>query len=254
MAAILVVDDEPDLRFLAQVALESEGHQVLTAANGADALAAVEVEVPDVVLLDVVMPEVNGWEVLDRFKAHLDERISTVRVIMMTSRGTDDDVARGGVSGAVRYLIKPVPAEELISTVAEVLSGDPEPEQRRAAQTDALTAIARMEKGLPTDADDPAPRPRLSGLERLRARPGETDDAPMVVGDELTDKQREVLRVVAGSDSVSNGAASLGVSRANVYASLRRSARTLGIDSVGELLESLRNGTLQVAPDEASEV
>ena len=250
MALVLVVDDEPDIRYLEQVALESDGHLVMTAADGDDALAAVEVEVPDVVLLDVMMPEVDGWTVLDQLKSHLDGAISTVRVIMVTSLGADMDKARGGVSGAIRYLVKPVDTDELLETVREALAGDPEPQQRIEAQTSALTTVARIEKGIDPDEVDDAPRPRLSRLERAPRRRGSDGadpvDAPVVVGDELTETQRRVLRVVAESDSVSNAAAVLGVSRASIYASLRRTARTLRIESVPEVLALLRAGVLVV--------
>ncbi len=250
MASILVVDDEPDIRYLAQMALESDGHLVMTAADGDDALAAMEVEVPDVVLLDVMMPEVDGWTVLDRLKSHFDDRIATVRVIMVTSLGADIEKARGGVGGAVGYLVKPVDTDDLLTTVRDVLAGDPEPQQRLQAQAGALTAIARIEKGIDPDAVDDAPRPRLSGLERLPRPAAEPDDAPRrLVTAELTPTQREILRVVADTASVVNAAATLGVSRANVYASLRRSARTLGIDSVPVVLDMLRGGTLVVVDD-----
>ncbi|WP_436794784.1 response regulator transcription factor [Actinospongicola halichondriae] len=249
MASILVVDDEPDIRYLAQMALESDGHLVMTASDGDDALAAIEVEVPDVVLLDVMMPEVDGWTVLDRLKSHFDDRISTVRVIMVTSLGADMEKARGGVGGAIRYLVKPVDADDLLATVREVLAGAPEPEQRRQAQTGALTAIARIEKGMSPDTVDTEPRPRFAGLERMsRTAAGDGGDTPRrLVTGELTDTQLEILRVVSETDSVVNAAATLGVSRANIYASLRRSARTLGIDSVPDALDMLRSGTLVVA-------
>ena len=250
MATVLVVDDEPDIRYLTQMALEAEGHLVTTAANGADALAAVEVEVPDVILLDVMMPEVDGWAVLDQLKAHLDERISTVRVVMVTALSEDIEKVKGGVGGAIRYLVKPVPLDDLVAAVADVLDDDPEPVQRLRAQVQALTAVARIEKG--DDADlfdtDEERRPRLSRLERPRVAPssGESDER-VVVGDELTPTQRTVLRTLCEIDSVSNAAASLGVSRASVYASLRRSARALGIETVPELLALLRSDRLVVA-------
>ena len=250
MALVLVVDDEPDIRYLEQVALESDGHMVMTAADGDDALAAIEVDVPDVVLLDVLMPEVDGWQVLERIKSHLDERISTVRVIMVTSMGADMEQARGGVGGAIRYLVKPVDTEVLLKTVNEVLAGDPEPKQRLAAQTGALTVMAHIEKGTDPHEIDDAPRPRLSRLERSPRPNGGAasggDDAPIIVGSDVTETQRRVLRVVADSDSVANAAALLGVSRANVYASLRRTARTLKIESVPEVLALLRAGALVV--------
>ena len=251
MASILVVDDEPDIRYLEQMALESDGHHVMTAADGDDALAAIEVEVPDVVLLDVMMPEVDGWTVLERLKSHLDDRISTVRVIMVTSLGADMEKARGGVTGAIEYLVKPVDIEDLLSTVRRVLAGDAEPVQRKRAQQGALTAIARIEKGLDPDEHDFEPRPRLTRLERRRTPEGEeTDDVVLrVAADDLTETQTQILRTVADTDSVVNAAATLGVSRANIYASLRRSARTLAIESVPEMLEMLRAGTIVVEDD-----
>lgn len=251
MASILVVDDEPDIRYLEQMALESDGHHVMTAADGDDALAAIEVEVPDVVLLDVMMPEVDGWTVLERIKSHLDDRISTVRVIMVTSLGADMEKARGGVTGAIEYLVKPVDIDDLLSTVRRVLAGEAEPAQRKRAQLGALTAIARIEKGLDPDEQDDRPRPRFAGLERRRRSDGEETDAVLlrVPADELTETQAQVLRTVADTDSIVNAAATLGVSRANIYASLRRSARTLGIESVPEVLEMLRAGTIVVEDD-----
>lgn len=247
MATVLVVDDEPDLRFLHQVALEAEGYQVMTAADGADALAAVQVEVPDLILLDVMMPEVDGWTVLESLKSHFDERIATVRVIMQTSLGTEEEKARGGISGAIRYLVKPVSLDDMLEAVREVLSDEAEPEQRLRAQQQALRALALLDKGVRPDEAPDAPGPRLSGLERS-PRPREPDPRVEVAG-QLTETQVGVLRALRSSDSVTNAAATLGVSRANIYASLRRSVRSLGLDAVPELLSLLRAGFV-VLPEE----
>lgn len=249
LASILVVDDEPDIRYLTQVNLELDGHRVMTAANGAEALAAVQVEVPDLVLLDVMMPEVDGWHVLEQLKTHLDDRISSVKVLMMTALGADDDRLRGGIEGAVRYLVKPVTPEQLRAAVTEVLAGGPEREQRLRAQTGALLELARIEKGGDEGATTPddAPRLRLSRLEHARAREeAVVEDGARHVGADLTDKQRALLRSLAGAPSVSAAAGDLGVSRSNVYASLRRIARKIGFDSVPELLRRLRAGQLVV--------
>lgn len=250
MASVLVVDDEPDLRYLAQINLEMDGHHVMTAANGAEALAAVQVEVPDVVLLDVMMPEVDGWTVLRQLKSHLDDQISSVRVLMMTALGADDDRLRGGVEGAVRYLVKPVMPEDLRVAVREVLAGALERDQRLSAQTGALVELARRERGdgIVVDA---GPRPRLSRLERPRTRESTepvADDAS-VVGADLTPKQRQLLEVLASTPSVSDAAAELGVSRSNIYASLRRIARKLEVSSVPDLLRSLRAGELRIVDE-----
>jgi len=245
VASVLVVDDEPDIRYLTQVNLELDGHRVMTAANGEEALAAVQVEVPDVVLLDVMMPGVDGWAVLEQLKSHLDDRIASVKVLMMTALGADDDRLRGGIEGAVRYLVKPVTPEQLRAAVLDVLSGGPEREQRLRAQTGALLELARLEKGVAGHAE--GPRPRLSRLEHARAREeAPVDEGVRRVGAELTDKQRALLRSLLASPSVSAAAADLGVSRSNVYASLRRIARKVGDDSVPDLLQRLRAGRLVV--------
>jgi len=246
VASVLVVDDEPDIRYLTQVNLELDGHRVMTAANGAEALAAVQVEVPDVVVLDVMMPGVDGWAVLEQLTRHLDDRIASVKVLMMTGLATDDDRLRGGIEGAVRYLVKPVSAEALRDAVHEVLAGGPEREQRLRAQTGALLELARIEKGAGGGSEEPR-RPRLSRLEHTPAR----DEAPADtgvhrVGDDLTEKQRELLRSLVRSPSVSAAAIELGVSRSNVYASLRRIARKVGDESVPDLLHRLRTGRLVV--------
>jgi DNA-binding response OmpR family regulator len=245
VASVLVVDDEPDIRYLTQVNLELDGHRVMTAANGEEALAAVQVEIPDVVLLDVMMPGVDGWAVLEQLKTHLDRRVASVKVLMMTALGADDDRLRGGIEGAVRYLVKPVTPDELRDAVTSVLAGGPEREQRLRVQTGALAELARKEKG--ASVADEGPRPRLSRLEHARVR----DDAPVDdgvrrVGAELTDKQVNLLRSLLAAPSVSAAATELGVSRSNVYASLRRIARKLGHDDVPDLLHRLRSGRLVV--------
>mgnify|MGYP003114697664 FL=1 len=248
MASVLVVDDEPDIRYLTQLQLELDGHRVMTAADGAEALAAVQVEVPDVVLLDVMMPEVDGWSVLEQLKAHLDEKISSVKVLMMTALADDDDRLRGGIEGAVRYLVKPVSSDQLRAAIADVVAGGPERDQRRKAQTGALSELARIQRG----GDAGAPRderagPRLSRLEHARPRDDHpTLDGAVHIGGDLTDKQRSLLRALAAAPSVSAAAGDLGVSRSNVYASLRRIIRKTGHESVPELLRRLRAGQVIV--------
>ncbi|MFP5323042.1 MAG: response regulator [Acidimicrobiia bacterium] len=246
MASVLVVDDEPDIRYLTQVNLELDGHRVMTAANGEEALAAVQVEVPDVVILDVMMPGVDGWGVLEQLKGHLDDRIASVKVLMMTALSADDDRLRGGIEGAVRYLVKPVTPEDLRSAVDDVLAGGPEREQRLRAQTGALLELARIEKGSGQDAET-RPRPRLSRLEHARVRDEPAGDTGVRrVGADLTEKQRALLRSLLAAPSVSAAATQLGVSRSNVYASLRRIARKVGDDSVPDLLHHLRTGRIVV--------
>ena len=128
---MLVVDDEPDIVLFAQVNLELSGHEVRTAADGEEALAAVEAERPDVVVLDVMMPHLDGWGVLERLKAHDDPEIRTIPVVMLTALDTDHDQARGGIEGAVRYLTKPFAPDDLVAALED---GAGRPARARAAQ------------------------------------------------------------------------------------------------------------------------
>jgi DNA-binding response OmpR family regulator len=248
MATILVVDDEPDIRALVQLNLELDGHRVITASNGAEALELVADEVPDVMLLDLNMPEVDGWTVLETIKAASDLDVNRIPVLMLTANDAADARVRGGIEGAIRFMTKPFSPSSLRDEVQSALEGDSEPAKRRRAQQAALEQLARMEKG--TEVADgsaqTAIRPHITRLEHKPVRVAESKqivDARSRLGS-LTDKQRELLERLATAPSVSDASTDLGVSRSNVYASLRRISRKLGVPSVPELLRLVRDGTL----------
>jgi DNA-binding response OmpR family regulator len=245
MARILVVDDEPDIRALVQLNLELDGHQVITAANGAEALELIADEVPDVMLLDLMMPEVDGWTVLETIKATGDLDVNRIPVLMLTANDAADARVRGGIEGAIRYLTKPFSPASLRDEVKEALTGEDEPAKRRRAQQAALEQLARIEKGTGEVIDSSA-RPHLTRLEHKPAavaEPRQIVAAREKLGS-LTVKQRELLEKLAQASSVSDASAELGVSRSNVYASLRRISRKLGVPSVPELLRLVRDRTL----------
>jgi DNA-binding response OmpR family regulator len=246
MATILVVDDEPDIRELVQLNLELDGHRVITAANGNEALAAIEAEVPDIMLLDLQMPERDGWSVLQSIKDAGDLDINRIPVLMLTAYDTADNRVRGGIEGALRYLTKPFSPTALRDEIRAALEGDPEPVQRLRAQHAALEQLARMEKGADPMSGAGQTRPRLTRMEHRptpAAEPKQLVDARERLG-ELTDKQRDLLVRLASAASVSDAANDLAVSRSNVYASLRRISRKLGVASVPELLTLVRDGSL----------
>ena len=249
MATVLVVDDEADIRELIRLNLELDGHEVIPAANGAEGLEYAVGEHPDVVVLDVMMPEMDGWETLAQMKASPDPVIAHIPVIMLTARADDLDRIRGGIEGAIRYLTKPFSPSELRSEVADALTGDPEPTKRRKAQNEALEQLARIESGTTTPPNRAA-RPHLTRLERApepepAAKPGSqiADDKIRT----LSDKQRELLAMVGSTPTVSEAAERLQVSRSNVYASLRRIARKLDVRSVPELVLLARTGAIPKA-------
>jgi CheY-like chemotaxis protein/DNA-binding CsgD family transcriptional regulator len=247
MATILIVDDEPDIRLLTKLNLERDGHRIVTASNGTEALAAVQEALPDLILLDVMMPEIDGWAVLDQLKAHLGKPISDIPVILLTALGSPLDRVKGGIEGAVRYLTKPIDLDELRQAVLDALDA-PEGPQRRKAQGKALEMLARIERNVSPTAADTAPRPRLSGLERGPEPPRPTAPSAGQQAaanlDQLTTKQRELLDAVWRAPTVMEAAATLKMSRSNVYSSLRRISRKLGTKSVRELLHLVRHGDL----------
>lgn len=253
VALVLVVDDEPDLRDLVRLNLELDGHEVEVAGNGAEALKTVAEGLrPDLVLLDVMMPEVDGWEVLRRLKADCDPDVASTPVVLLSARTSDMDRIRGGIEGALCYLIKPFEVGALTRVVAEALAAD-ESAARLAAQTSALQHLVRLERG---EAGESAPavtvagddrHVRFSRLERAPDRPA-ASTTPVAVELDLdldlsllSPKQVEVLEAVGGHPTVRVASASLGVSRSNVYASLRRIASKLHVASVHELVDLARH-------------
>jgi DNA-binding response OmpR family regulator len=121
MPRVLIVDDEPDVLLLLRIELEAEGYETLLAADGETAMRRIAEERPDVVLLDVMMPVVDGWGVLRR----LSDTGSTTRVIVLSAKANDSDVVRALELGAHEYVTKPFDAAALLLTVAHVLSSAP---------------------------------------------------------------------------------------------------------------------------------
>jgi two-component system alkaline phosphatase synthesis response regulator PhoP/two-component system response regulator VicR len=119
---ILVVDDEPNIRRLIELHLSGAGYQVLTACDGEEALAAVEGRRPDLIVLDVMMPGPDGFQVLETLKG--DPETADIPVLMLTAKDGDDQIRHGWRTGADMYLTKPFNPEELrrvIDRMAAVL-------------------------------------------------------------------------------------------------------------------------------------
>ena len=247
MATILVVDDDADIRLLTKLNFELDGHQVRLAGDARAAMASVAAARPDVIVLDVMMPEVDGFTMLTQLKASPPE-IAEIPVLMLTALGGHLDRAKGGIEGAVRYLTKPIDLDELRDAVREALEGV-EASMRLDAQRGALELLARIErKAEDPDEGSTAPRPRLSAFE-IDRRPTPARAPASLRGalerlSSLTDKQRALLDELAASSTVMGAADVLGVSRSNVYASRRRISRKLGTRNVPELLELLRTSQL----------
>ena len=116
---VLVVDDEAPIRLLCRVNLEAEGMDVLEAADGESGLEMARAERPDIVLLDVMMPGMDGWQVAERLFD--DEATSQIPLVFLTARAELRDRARGLELGGVDYITKPFNPTELASTVENLL-------------------------------------------------------------------------------------------------------------------------------------
>ncbi|MFA0751872.1 MAG: hypothetical protein SLRJCFUN_002275 [Candidatus Fervidibacter sp.] len=123
---VLVVDDERHIVRLVQVNLERQGYEVLTAYDGVECLEKAKAEKPDLIVLDVMMPRMDGFEALQRLKS--DPETSQIPVIMLTARAQDRDVLQGYQYGADLYLTKPFSPLELISLVKRVFESQEEEE------------------------------------------------------------------------------------------------------------------------------
>ena len=115
-APILVVDDDPDLRDLVRELLERAGHSVRTAANGREALKLLFDVRPQLIVLDVTMPDIDGWATLERVRD-----VTDVPVLMLTARDAELEKVRGLKAGADDYVTKPFGRQELLARVEALL-------------------------------------------------------------------------------------------------------------------------------------
>ena len=116
---ILVVDDEPDVLRMLQVVLERRGHAVLTAPTGLEGLVTAQGERPDLILLDVMMEGMDGWEVLKLLK--LEPGTHDIPVVMLSARTAARDKIRGLQEGAVDYVTKPFSVRDLVHSIEAIL-------------------------------------------------------------------------------------------------------------------------------------
>ncbi len=119
MAKILVAEDEPDIRDLIAFTLRFAGHEVVAVGNGAEALESAPVEMPDLILMDVRMPRMTGYEACEKMKA--DPAIQHIPVVFLSAKGQEAEIRTGISAGADEYLLKPFAPNELTERVNELL-------------------------------------------------------------------------------------------------------------------------------------
>ena len=119
MAKILVAEDERDIRDLVSFTLRFAGHEVVAVGNGEEALKAAHQEMPDLILMDVRMPRMTGYEACQKMKA--DPQVAKIPVVFLSAKGQEAEIRTGMESGAEEYLLKPFAPAELTERVRELL-------------------------------------------------------------------------------------------------------------------------------------
>jgi CheY-like chemotaxis protein len=119
MAKILIAEDERDIRDLVAFTLRFAGYEVVAVENGAEAVEAAPVEMPDLILMDVRMPRMTGYEACQNIKA--DERVKHIPVVFLSAKGQDSEIQAGINAGASEYLLKPFAPMELTEKIREML-------------------------------------------------------------------------------------------------------------------------------------
>lgn len=121
MKRVLLAEDDPSILLSLEFLLTDAGYAVTTATNGGDAFALVQAHRPDLVVLDIMLPVMNGFEVCRRLRAQ--PALSRTRILMLTARGREHEMTHGLALGADAYLTKPFATRELKRVVADLLEG-----------------------------------------------------------------------------------------------------------------------------------
>lgn len=124
---VLIVDDEPNIVAALDYLLRRSGYEVHTAVDGAAALRQVQAVQPDLVLLDVMMPEKSGYDVCQRIRAN--PQWGKIRIVILSAKGREAEMNRGLSLGADAYITKPFSNAALVARIGELLQGEGEPER-----------------------------------------------------------------------------------------------------------------------------
>ncbi|NER26292.1 MAG: response regulator transcription factor [Symploca sp. SIO1C4] len=116
---LLLIDDDPNLILLVKDYLEFRGYEVITAENGREALAVLELDIPDMIICDVMMPEMDGYALVESVRQ--DPRTNWIPVLFLSAKGQSSDRVRGLTTGADVYMVKPFEPEELVAQVESSL-------------------------------------------------------------------------------------------------------------------------------------
>ena len=229
---LLLVDDEPGIRESVQAYLEdNEAWQVTTASNAEEALQTIDSQVPDLIISDIMMPQVNGYEFLSKLKE--DPRYRSIPVVFLTARGMTSDRIQGYEAGCDAYLSKPFDPEELEAIVKNLLSKN----QTRTGNGDSGAELEKIAKELveiKAKLDD-----KLVGAGGIAVTP-----PPIKI--DLTPREQSVLDLVAQGLMNKEIARELNTSVRNVEKYVSRLFGKTGTNSRTELVRfALQHGLTQ---------
>lgn len=144
MAKIHIADDEPDIRQFLTLILTEEGHQVSVSTEGRQSLEMMLHDVPDVLVLDLMMPEMDGYDVLRELQDH--EILGRTKVLVLTAKSTEEDRRLGFELGADTYLAKPCDPDEIVAAIHELLELPKEAlKVRREKERDKAHLLSQLE-------------------------------------------------------------------------------------------------------------
>ncbi len=206
---ILLVEDDNNLREIFEMRLQAEGYQTLTASDGEEALVVALKEKPDLIIADIMMPKMSGFEMLETLRAAPDT--SNIKVVMMTALGQAEDQARGEKLGVVKYLVKSqVTLEDFVRVVKEVLQpgGAAASSQKDQTTDDKLTNNKESEKNMPpTDNNSPTNPPATdpAGDTNPISGPAPASDGQMSTAQAQDEVKSQVNDFAGGSSTPAPG-------------------------------------------------
>jgi CheY-like chemotaxis protein len=205
---VLLVEDDNNLKEIFQMRLQAEGYNIVTAADGEEGLVISLKEKPDLIIADIMMPKLSGFEMVENMRA--SPEMKDVKVIMMTALGQAEDQARGEKLGVVKYLVKSqVTLEDLARVVKEVLGpGDPQGVAAAQPAAQATTKSKESEGSMQPDSSNPTPNPSdtPSGDQSSGAAPSGDTAMPAGTDQQTTSQEQSTVNqqvdsAMGGSDS-----------------------------------------------------
>jgi len=194
MAKLLLVEDDNNLREIYEARLQAEGYEIVSAKDGEEALVVAKAEKPDLIISDVMMPKISGFEMLDILRN--TDGLKDVKVIMLTALGQSDDQQRADKLGADRYLVKSQVTLEDITKAAHELLGDAPPEAAAPAEQPAPVAAVPAE---PVAAAPAEPATPVTVTEAPAETPAAVAEPAQSTAQEEASVESKIENFVAGA-------------------------------------------------------